>query len=284
MSGLRHFQPPYGCQNTVHSRTQPLEHCLVALNSGDHIHGHCGPHVGLLHTVLRRLPRPEGVQTHPWKNWKWNNLSVSLCHSSITAVWALSCVAQSPIMLKEMHLPSSPVTYLLACFSTGYFLHDASDILLSSYARASWEFLLHHVLVLWCFLYAILTHRYVAGVSVALFVEVNSIFLHSRLMMRLACIDKSSYPYTFVKLLNLITYVLFRLGAQFLITRFIIMNYAWLDHATSLLVAIGAMNIMMMVYLWRLVHADFLPQRQLCHNDNRSKGTHDEESSSLKQD
>ncbi len=30
---------------------------------------------------------------------------------------------------------------------TGYFIQDAADIIFSGYAKASWEFLLHHVMV-----------------------------------------------------------------------------------------------------------------------------------------
>jgi len=31
--------------------------------------------------------------------------------------------------------------------STGYFIQDAADIIFSGYAKASWEFLLHHFMV-----------------------------------------------------------------------------------------------------------------------------------------
>ncbi|XP_010863265.1 TLC domain-containing protein 1 [Esox lucius] len=244
----------------------------------------CSLFFRLLHTALRRLPRPERVCTHPWRNWKWNNLSVSMVHSTVTAVWAHASVAHSPVMLEDMYSASSPLAYLLVCFSTGYFIQDAADILFSGFARASWEFLLHHFLVLFCFLYSIVTRNYVSGVIVALFVEVNSIFLHTRQMMRLAGADTSSYPYSVVRLLNLITYVFFRLGAQFLITRFILLNYTWLEHAHYFLAAIGAMNIMMLVYLWRLVRADFMTRQQPCHHDNGRSRTCDKDHRFLKED
>lgn len=32
-------------------------------------------------------------------------------------------------------------------FLTGYFVHDATDIIFSGHAKGSWEFLLHHALV-----------------------------------------------------------------------------------------------------------------------------------------
>ncbi|KAJ7997521.1 hypothetical protein DPEC_G00229880 [Dallia pectoralis] len=219
------------------------------------------------------------VRTHSWKNWKWNNLSVSIVHSTVTAVWAIASAAHSPVMLEDMYSATSPLAYLLVCFSTGYFIHDAADIVFSGNSRTSWEFLLHHVLVLFFFLRSIVTRLYVAGVVVALFVEVNSIFLHARRMLLLARIDTCSYHYSLARHINLFTFIFFRLGAQYLITRFIILNYTWLDHAPYLLAAIGAMNIMMLVYLCRLVRADFMTRR-----DNGRSRTHDKGNSLLKED
>lgn len=41
--------------------------------------------------------------------------------------------------------------------SSGYFVHDAADIILTGHARQSWEFLIHHVLVRpYAFLFSIL--------------------------------------------------------------------------------------------------------------------------------
>lgn len=136
-----------------------------------------------------------------------------------------------------------------------------ADIIFSGYAKGSWEFLLHHVLVLWCFLYAVFWRSYIAGVVVALFVEVNSVFLHTRLMLKLAGVATTSHLYGVIKLLNLSTYVFFRLGAQFYITSYIIANYSLLEHALCLLVTLVMMDVMMLVYLWRLVRADFCPRQ-----------------------
>ncbi|TSL04284.1 Calfacilitin [Bagarius yarrelli] len=160
-------------------------------------------------------------------------------------------------MVYDLHSTFSPVSYLLVVISTGYFMQDAGDILFSGYARESWEFLFHHVLVIWAFMYAVLTRHYVAGSVVALFVEVNSVFLHSRLMLKMSGVAKNSLLYTIIKFLNITTYISFRLGAQFYLTWYIVVNYSWLDHAGYFLVSMVLINIMMLIYFYRLLRTDF---------------------------
>ncbi|KAK2827193.1 hypothetical protein Q7C36_018119 [Tachysurus vachellii] len=211
----------------------------------------------LLQTLLKFLPRPHAVNCDQWKSYKWKNLSVSVVHSLLTGTWAVSCVFQYPVMVYDLHSSFTPVSYLLVIISTGYFIQDAGDIIFSGYARESWEFLLHHVLVIWTFLYAVLTRQYVAGAVVALFVEVNSVFLHARLMLKMAGVTKDSLLYTINKFINVTTYISFRLGAQSYLTWYILVNYSWLDHAGYFLTSMMLMNIMILIYFYRLLRTDF---------------------------
>ncbi|CAJ1065171.1 TLC domain-containing protein 1 [Xyrichtys novacula] len=210
----------------------------------------------VVHRLLQRLPVPNVVKQNELHSWKWRNLSVSMVHSTLTGVWALTCALVWPETLSNIHSFHTPLSYLLVCVSTGYFVQDASDIILTGHGKGSWEFLLHHVLVISSFLYALYTQLYVAGAVIALFVEVNSVTLHLRLMLKLAGAQYSSL-YHFNKYANILTYVIFRLGTQFYLTWYIIDNYSWLDHGTYFLIAIMLMNIMMLIYFHRLLRADF---------------------------
>ncbi|XP_034556635.1 TLC domain-containing protein 1 [Notolabrus celidotus] len=210
----------------------------------------------VVHTLVQRLPVPKIVKQNEDHLWKWRSLSVSMVHSWLTGIWALTCALGWPETLKDLHSFHTPLSYLLICVSTGYFVHDASDIILSGHGRGSWEFLLHHVLVISSFLYALYTQLYVAGAVIALFVEVNSITLHLRLMLKLAGAQHSTLYY-YNKCVNIFTYVTFRLGAQFYLTCYILNNYSQLDHCTFFLIAVMMMNIMMMIYFYRLLRADF---------------------------
>ncbi|XP_062868295.1 TLC domain-containing protein 1 [Trichomycterus rosablanca] len=227
----------------------------------------------LVHTLLKLLPRPRIIEFDPWKKWKWENLSVSLVHSLLTGTWSIFCVFQYPVMVYEIRSAFTPLAYLLVTVSTGYFIHDAGGIIFGGYARESWEFLLHHVLVIWTFLYAVLTSHYVAGAVLALFVEVNSVFLHLRLMLKMTGVAKDSPVYTINKLINIFTYVSFRLGAQFYLTFYIVVNYSLLDHAFYFLVSMMLMNIMMLIYFHRLLRADFFTKH--CHQNGNQKFVQD---------
>lgn len=109
--------------------------------------------------------------------------------------------------------------------------------------------------VISCFLYTLYTELYVAGAVIALFVEVNSVTLHLRLMLKLAD-RQSSTIYHVNKYANLLTYVTFRLGTQFYLTWYIVNNYSWLDHGGYFLASMMVMNIMILIYFYRLLRAD----------------------------
>ncbi|KAJ8386259.1 hypothetical protein AAFF_G00175790 [Aldrovandia affinis] len=218
----------------------------------------------VVHRLLQTLPRPKVVEQDAFRAWKWRNLSVSLVHSLLTGSWAIACVIFWPEMLHQIYATFTPFSYQLICVSTGYFVQDACDIIFSGYARGSWEFLLHHVMVIWCFLYALFTRHYVAGAVIALFVEVNSVFLHTRLMLKLAGLQ-SSPLFTLNKFLNLFTYVAFRLSAQFYLTWYIVHNYSWLDHGGFFLATMVLMNTMILIYFYRLLRADFFSSRTSHH-------------------
>ncbi|XP_029303078.1 TLC domain-containing protein 1 [Cottoperca gobio] len=220
----------------------------------------------VIHRLLQRLPVPKVVE-RDGHTWKWRNLSVSMVHSLVTGTWALTCVVVWPETLINLHSYYTPLSYLLVCVSTGYFVQDAGDIILTGHARASWEFLIHHVLVISCFLYSLYTELYVGGAVVALFVEVNSVTLHLRLLLKLAGVQ-SSRLYHINKLINIITYVTFRLFTQFYLTWYIVQNYTWLDNGFFFLIAIMMMNIMIGIYFYRLLRADFLPRRKTSVGQN----------------
>ncbi|XP_076002130.1 TLC domain-containing protein 1 [Genypterus blacodes] len=230
----------------------------------------------VVHRLLRTLPLPKAVEVDAFRTWKWRNLSVSMVHSILTGTWAVTCVVVWPETLQNLHSYHTSLSYLLVCISTGYFVHDAGDIILTGHAIGSWEFLLHHVLVIWCFTYSLFTQLYVAGAVVALFVEVNSVTLHMRLMLKLASAQSSSLYY-FNKLANLFTYVSFRLCTQFYLTWYIVSNYTWMDHGGYFLISMMLMNVMILIYFYRLLRADFFPSSKHradqngAHNNNSQK-------------
>ncbi|XP_069471417.1 TLC domain-containing protein 1 isoform X3 [Ambystoma mexicanum] len=213
----------------------------------------------VLSRLLHALPVPKLVEKDWTRTWRWRNLSVSMVHSLLTGPGAVLCVLQFPDILTNVKDCSPKPAYLLLCASLGYFLMDAADIIMNGQAKASWEFLLHHALVISSFTYAAFTGRYVAGTTIALFVEVNSIFLHTRLMLKL-CSAQDSPLYRVNRYLNLLTFISFRLGAHAFLTWYLLWNFLTLPHGTFFMTTVGTIDIVILVYFYRLVRADFFPK------------------------
>lgn len=127
-----------------------------------------------LRRVLCRLPLPAHVQTDPLRTWRWHNLLVSFTHSIVSGIWALLCIWQTPEMLVEIETAWSVCGYLLVCFSAGYFIHDTVDIVVSRQTRASWEYLVHHVMAMGAFFSGIFWKRFVGGGVLTLLVETGT--------------------------------------------------------------------------------------------------------------
>ncbi|KAF4086077.1 hypothetical protein AMELA_G00102170 [Ameiurus melas] len=101
--------------------------------------------------------------------------------------------------------------------------------------------------------------RYVGFAVVALLVEINSIFLHLRQMMRMASIAKSTM-YRINSMINLGTYVVFRINTLAWMTRWLVLNR---DHIPLFSYTVGSvgmaiMTLMNIVLFYRLLRTDFL--------------------------
>ncbi|XP_048468311.1 TLC domain-containing protein 1 [Rhincodon typus] len=208
---------------------------------------------------------PKQVEGNKTKSWRWTNLSVSLVHSAITGPWALLCVYNSPEMLTEILTFHSSFSYLLICVSTGLYLVQ-NDFLHAKLMKT------HVVIVISTFLYIVLTHYYVAGAVVALFVEINSIFLHTRLLLKLAN-AQTSQLYHYNKYINVFTYIVFRLLAQFYLTWYVLTNLSILPNSGYISLNLNAMNVMILVYFYRLIRTDFFrkPKHYLQNGNNNTK-------------
>ncbi|MBN3299772.1 TLCD1 protein, partial [Amia calva] len=239
----------------------------------------------IIHRLLQGLPLPKAVERDAFKSWKWRNLSVSLVHSLLTGPWAVTCftgvccspalsprvcgetgggegeggsVILWPDLLHKIHSFYTPLTYLLICVSSGYFIQDAGDIILSGQARASWEFLLHHAL-----LSLSVTQSESGCCSDSLYCRPWHLNDAQLALRGLKCAKKTSptpLHHHHQPAQCLFTYVFFRLSAQFYITWYLLRHYATLDHAGYFLATMTLMNIMILIYFYRLLRADFLPR------------------------
>ncbi|KAM5309211.1 TLC domain-containing protein 1 [Glossophaga mutica] len=213
-----------------------------------------------LRRALSRLPLPAHVRADPLRTWRWHNLLVSFAHSIVSGIWALLCVWQTPELLVEIETAWSLSGYLLVCFSAGYFIHDTVDIVVSRQARASWEYLVHHVMAMGAFFSGIFRSSFVGGGVITLLVEVSNIFLTIRMMMKINN-AQNLLLYQINKYVNLIMYFLFRLAPQAYLTYFFLQYVGQGDQGTFLLGILLMLDIMILIYFSRLLRSDFCPER-----------------------
>uniref|UniRef100_A0A8C6GWK3 TLC domain containing 1 n=1 Tax=Mus spicilegus TaxID=10103 RepID=A0A8C6GWK3_MUSSI len=167
---------------------------------------------------------------------------------------------QTPEMLVEIETAWSASGYLLVCFSAGYFIHDTVDIVVSKQTRASWEYLVHHVMAMGAFFSGIFWKRFVGGGVLTLLVEVSNIFLTLRMMMKINN-AQDLLLYKVNKYINLVMYFLFRLAPQAYLTKFFLQYAGQRTLGTFLLAILLMLDLMILIYFSRLLRSDFCPER-----------------------
>ncbi|XP_040194316.1 TLC domain-containing protein 2 [Rana temporaria] len=202
------------------------------------------------------IPAPSSALRNPWK---WRNIWTSLIHSLLTGIWALLGFYLHPEMAEDLISTHSRFSHWLVAVSIGYFIHDFVDMLQNQKMHQSWELLFHHTVVIICFGISLLLHRYVGFSVVALLVEINSIFLHLRQILLMANQLKTTF-YRLNSLLNLGTYVIFRINTLAWMTRWLVLNR---ENIPLLIYTIGSvgmaiMTLMNIVLFCRLLRSDFL--------------------------
>ncbi|XP_061460588.1 TLC domain-containing protein 2 isoform X1 [Rhineura floridana] len=158
--------------------------------------------------------------------------------------------------LIDTHLPAA---HRLLGISVGYFLQDFADIMGHQKLQRCWELLFHHSVVILCFGFAFLVHRFVGFATVALLVEVNSIFLHLRTILLMAGLAHTT-SYRLTSLVNLGTYMVFRITTLAWMTRWLVLNRENIPPNTYALSTVGmaVMTPMNIVLFYRLLRSDFL--------------------------
>ncbi|KAI1894018.1 hypothetical protein AGOR_G00129670 [Albula goreensis] len=210
----------------------------------------------LVNCGLDSLAAPESARRNAWK---WRNISTSLVHSLITGVWSVLCFYLHPQMAEDLIATHSVFSHALVSVSIGYFIYDFFDMVHNQKLSQSWELLFHHVVVITCFGISVLTCQYVGFAVVALLVEINSIFLHLRQVLRMAGWSQTT-PYRLNSMVNLGTYVVFRISTLAWMTRWLVLNRDRVPLVSYTVGSVGLaiVTVMNIVLFYRLLRSDFL--------------------------
>lgn len=162
-------------------------------------------------------------------------------------------------MREDLISKFSQSSHLLVALSVGYFIYDMIDMALYEQKSKKTELLLHHFLVILCFLLAVVQKRYMGYSLMALLLEVNSIFLHLRQLMIIQQWKKSSILYRINNTFNLGTFVVFRILTLGWMTRWLLQHRSDLATFTFYLAGISLAVIMMMniALLQRVLNSDY---------------------------
>ncbi|XP_046891451.1 TLC domain-containing protein 2 [Hypomesus transpacificus] len=210
----------------------------------------------IVNSVFGKLPMPESACRNAWK---WRNISTSFVHSLITGIWSVLCFVLHPQMAEDLIGTHSAFSHALVTVSIGYFIYDFLDMVLNQKIGQSWELLFHHVVVITCFGISVITCRYVGFAVVALLVEINSVFLHLRQVLLMANMAAGTL-YRVNSMINLGTYVVFRINTLAWMTRWLVLNRdnVPLFAYTMGSVGMAIMTAMNIVLFYRLLRSDFL--------------------------
>lgn len=117
--------------------------------------------------------------------------------------------------------------------------------------------------VIVCLGISFVAHRFVGLAMVALLVEIHSIFLHLRTILRMADLGHTTW-YRINSLVNLGTYVVFRITTLAWMTRWLVLNRENIPPATYVVSVVGMaiMTPMNIVLFYRLLRSDFLKPSQ----------------------
>ena len=133
------------------------------------------------------------------------------------------------------------------------------DLISNSFSRRHLlELLLHHVVVLCCALPCALFEQFAGLTMMAMTVEANSIFLHSRRLLKF-CHQTGGFYYILNAILNVLTNIIFRLAGFSWIIVYTVRNFDKLGMVWSSVCITGATVVLVMsfILLLRCIKVDF---------------------------
>uniref|UniRef100_A0AC35TZN1 TLC domain-containing protein n=1 Tax=Rhabditophanes sp. KR3021 TaxID=114890 RepID=A0AC35TZN1_9BILA len=196
----------------------------------------------------------------PNKKWRISNEVGSLIHSVISGLWALYAVLYYPDFVTDMVGYQHKIGLGLIYLSFGYILHDLIDLLVNERSVRIIELLFHHVVVISAFMLTLITSKYLGLAVVGLFMEINSIFLHTRSLMNLYGVDKKSTSFKMIALLNIVTFMVFRNAVSIYLLYWVVTNFFTMHIIIALIsfIVILSLSSTNTVLCYRVMAADGL--------------------------
>ena len=156
------------------------------------------------------------IRVNTNSNWLKQNTLLSFIHSLICSIWIIISVIRAPEMLADPLSHINFFNYALIAFSIGYFFWDFYDCVQNS-TSSTFAILIHHIIVITFFVHILVRTRNIGYGLYALSLEINSVFLHVRRLLRwylplsLTANNKKLLTLS-IDIGNYITFIIFRFG------------------------------------------------------------------------
>ncbi|KAE9039845.1 hypothetical protein PR001_g6069 [Phytophthora rubi] len=122
----------------------------------------------------------------PFSQLLFSNTAVSLLHSAVSSLLAISALFTSHSLDGDFVNTVTRGEFLATAVSTGYFAYDLFDYMLNGLYVKSPGIILHHVVVLICYISALVKTVGVPLLSLALVCELHSVFMHARKLLTMS--------------------------------------------------------------------------------------------------
>lgn len=116
----------------------------------------------------------------------WSNTAVSMLHSVASSLLACAALALGHSLDGDFVNDATRLEFLTTAVSTGYFAYDLWDYALNRLYVKSPGIVWHHVVILICYISALVKTVGVALLSFALLCELHSAFMHLRKLMSMS--------------------------------------------------------------------------------------------------
>ena len=202
-------------------------------------------------------------QGQPHSTWLQHNTSISFIHSFISSVLIIIGVLRAPEMLDDPLSHINLFNYGLLAFSLGYFLWDFYECLMNSDSSV-FPILFHHLFVIAFLMQVLLRTRNLGYAIHGLSLEINSVFLHGRRLLRWYLpIHSGTRLRLFVDAGNYVTFILFRFGIVIHGLYMLYIQRYRLDpivHVFTVL-CVASIGVLNTVLFYRLAKNQFLGKR-----------------------
>ena len=143
---------------------------------------------------------------------KWTKNLTSLFHSVIAATWSM-WLFFSYLVYSDMVNGFLRSAHTLLCITMGYFLSDTAFMIwrVLELKRTDCLLFIHHVGCIALIAHSVRSQKYVPLMIFNLMVEINSVLLHSRVMLKLCQVHPSNIWSQWIEWANLVTMFLIRI-------------------------------------------------------------------------